>query len=90
MYNVCSLGSMVCRLHQIDGIFVNVAYFEIFVDCCMFTFVSKTIISWIVAVLFTMWVDIVEYKCAYSLWDTGLCVLCCVQSLYQWGIHKYS
>jgi hypothetical protein len=31
MYNV-SLGNMVCGLHQIDGMFVYVAYFEVFVD----------------------------------------------------------
>ena len=37
----------------------------------MFTFVSKRVISWIVVVLFILWVEIVEYKCVYSLWDTS-------------------
>jgi len=44
MYNV-SLGNMVCSLHQIDCMFVYVAYFEVFVHWCMFTFVSKRIMS---------------------------------------------
>jgi len=50
---------MVCGLHQIDGMFVYVAYFEVFVDWSMFTFVLKKIISWIVVILFTLWVEIV-------------------------------
>ena len=60
MLNV-SLGNMVCRLHQIDGMFVYGAYFEVLVGWYMFTFVSKRIISWIVVVLFTLCVEIVEY-----------------------------
>ena len=33
-----------CGLHQIDGTFVYVAYFEVFVDV-MFAFVPKKIVS---------------------------------------------
>jgi len=32
---------MLFRLHQIDGMFVYVAYFDAFVDWWIFTFVSK-------------------------------------------------
>ena len=73
MKNV-SLGNMVCRLQQINGVYVYVAYFEVFVHWWMFTSVSQRIISWFVVVFFTLWVEIVEYKCVYSLWHTGLSV----------------
>jgi len=69
MWNV-SLGIMVCRFHPIESMFVYFAYFEEFVDWCMFKFVPKRIISWIIVVLLTLWVKIVECKCVYSLWDT--------------------
>jgi hypothetical protein len=42
------------RLHKIDGMFVYVAYFEVMVDCCMFTFVTKRIIFRFVVVLFNL------------------------------------
>jgi len=51
---------------------VYVAYFDVFVDWCMFTFVPKKIIFKIIVVLFTLWVEIVEYTCVYSLWYTGV------------------
>jgi len=43
---------------------------------------AKKIISGIVVVLFTLWVEIVEYTCVYSLWYTGfsVCMLCCVKT----------
>ena len=81
---------MVCGLHQIDCTCVYVvyfevfvAYFEVFVDWCMFTFLLKKAISWFVVILFTLWVEIVEYMCVYSLWYTGfsLCMLCCVKRI---------
>jgi len=42
----------------------------------MFTFVLDIIISLTAAVLFTLWVGIVEYTCVYSLWYIGFS-LCC-------------
>jgi hypothetical protein len=57
---------MVCGFHQIDGMFVYIAYIEVFVGSCMFTFVSnRIIIEFLQYYLLCVCVEIAEYVCLF-------------------------